>query len=195
MSLKWFVKYRVIHKSVRDFEPLWYSSRDGHTEGDVNRGRDTPSFCPTLQVLDMSTLGDAADVNPVIKFLPHTLHMCGTCKVGQKFGVSLLLLTCSPLAWPSRLLYRRGRKSRRDLWITLRVCGRNLIRVLTSAASPRVDISKTCKVEQKFGVSLPLFTCSPSAWPSRILYRRGRKFRRDLRITLYIYVLHRHKNV
>ena len=25
----------------------------------------------------MSTLGDAADVNPVIKFLPHTLHVCG----------------------------------------------------------------------------------------------------------------------
>jgi len=25
----------------------------------------------------MSTLGDAADVNPVIKFLPHKLHVCG----------------------------------------------------------------------------------------------------------------------
>ena len=43
----------------------------------------------------MSTLGDATDVNPVIKFLPHTLH----------------------------------------------VCGRNLITGLTSATSPRVDIS------------------------------------------------------
>jgi hypothetical protein len=32
---------------------------------------ETPSF---LQVLDMSTLGDTADVNPVIKFLPHTLQ-------------------------------------------------------------------------------------------------------------------------
>ena len=50
------------------------SSRDGHAEGEhVNRGRDTPSFCPTLQVLDMSTLGDATDVNPVIKFLSNTL--------------------------------------------------------------------------------------------------------------------------
>jgi len=55
----------------------------------------------------MSTLGDTADVNPE------------TCKVGQKLGVSLPLLTCSPSAWPSRLLYRRGRKSRRDLRITL----------------------------------------------------------------------------
>jgi hypothetical protein len=41
---------------------LRYSRRDGHAEGEhVNRGTDTPSFSPTLQVLDMSTLGDAAD--------------------------------------------------------------------------------------------------------------------------------------
>jgi hypothetical protein len=26
-------------------------------------------------VLDTSTLGDAADINPVIKFLPQTLHV------------------------------------------------------------------------------------------------------------------------
>ena len=66
--------YGEIHKSLRDFRPLRYSSRDGHAEGEhVNRGRDTPSFCPTLQVLDVSNLGDAADVNPVMKFLP---HMC-----------------------------------------------------------------------------------------------------------------------
>ena len=52
-----FAKYRVIHKSLRDFRSLRYSSRDGHAEGErVNRGRDTPSFCPTLQVLEMSTL-------------------------------------------------------------------------------------------------------------------------------------------
>ena len=95
-------KYRVIHKSLRDFRPLRYSSRDGHAEGEhVNRGGDTPIFCRSLRVLNMSTLGDAADVNPVIKFLLHTYNMCGrvdlssTCKVGQKLGVSLLLLTCS----------------------------------------------------------------------------------------------------
>jgi hypothetical protein len=40
--------------SVRYFRALRYSSRDGHAEGElVNRGRDTSSFCPTLQVLDM----------------------------------------------------------------------------------------------------------------------------------------------
>jgi hypothetical protein len=57
------LKYRVIHKTLRDFRPQRYSNRDGHVEGEhVNRKRDTPSFCPTLQVLDMSTLGGAADV-------------------------------------------------------------------------------------------------------------------------------------
>ena len=44
--------YRIIHKSLPDFRPLRYSSRDGHAEGEhVNRGRDTPSFCPTLHVV------------------------------------------------------------------------------------------------------------------------------------------------
>jgi hypothetical protein len=66
------------------------------------------------------------------------------------------------------------------------VCGRNLITGLTSATSPRADISSTCKVGQKVGVSLPLLTCSSSAWASQLLYCRGRKSQRDLWITLYI---------
>ena len=66
--------YRVIHKTLLDFSPLRYSSREGHAEEEhVNRGRDTPIFCPTLQVLD---IGDAADVNPVITFLPHMYNVC-----------------------------------------------------------------------------------------------------------------------
>jgi hypothetical protein len=45
--------------SLWNFWPLQYSSEEGHTEGEhVNRGRDTANFCPTLQVFDMSTLGD-----------------------------------------------------------------------------------------------------------------------------------------
>jgi hypothetical protein len=67
--------YRVIQTSLRDFRPLRYSSRVGHAKGEhVNRGRDTPSFCPTLHVLGMSTFSDAASVNPVIKFMPHTVN-------------------------------------------------------------------------------------------------------------------------
>ena len=42
-------KYRVTDKSLRDFRPLWYSSRDGHAEGrHVNRGRDIPNFLSYL---------------------------------------------------------------------------------------------------------------------------------------------------
>jgi hypothetical protein len=49
--------YRVIHRSLRDFRRLRNSCREGHAEGvHVSRGRDTPSFCPTLQVLDSSFL-------------------------------------------------------------------------------------------------------------------------------------------
>ena len=97
------VEYRVISKSFRDFRPMRYCSRDGHAEGErVNRGRVTPSFCSTLRVLDMSTLGDAADINPVIKFLPHTLHVCGrnlfTATVNSKFSrLCLLIVGCSEM--------------------------------------------------------------------------------------------------
>ena len=46
---------------------------------------------------------------------------------GETLEISVLSYRCSicpplvtrPATWPSRLLYRRGRKSQRDLWITL----------------------------------------------------------------------------
>jgi hypothetical protein len=66
----------------------------------------------------MSTEGETLQVS----VLPYRCSICAplvTRQVGQKLGVPLPLLTCSPSAWPSRLLYRRGRKSRRDLWTTL----------------------------------------------------------------------------
>jgi hypothetical protein len=54
------------------------SSRDGHAEEKlVNRGRDTPCFCPTLQLLDMSTL-------------------CGSMSTeGETLQVSVLTYRCS----------------------------------------------------------------------------------------------------
>jgi hypothetical protein len=42
---------------------------------------------------------------------------------------------------------------------------------LTCAASPRVDISSTCKVRQKLGVSLPLLASPPLVMTIRLLYR------------------------
>jgi hypothetical protein len=175
-----FGLYRAIHKSLRHLRPLRYSSRDGHAKGEhVNRGRDISSFCPTLQVLDISTLCDAADVNPVINFLPHTLQHLAV-------DSSYCLQSCDRGSW------------RRSLLSTARfcnVCGRNMITGLTSTASPSVDISSNCKVGQKIGVSLLLLTCSPSAWPFRLLYHRGRKSRRDLRITLYFHMEHIYVNI
>jgi len=81
--------YRVIRKPLRDFRILRYSSRDGHAKGEhVNRGRGTPNFCPTLQVLDMSTLGDAADINPVHWHAPLRRDHPGYCtaEVGNPKG-------------------------------------------------------------------------------------------------------------
>ena len=119
----------------------------------------------------MSTLGDAADVYPVIKFLWHTCNVCGrnlitgsprvdissTCKVGQKLGVSLPLLTRSPSAWPSWILYRRGRKSRRDLWITLYMI-KNVYQ-----SSSKVPWSYSCQIWKTLGFSRQNFENSSSS--------------------------------
>ena len=43
-------------------------------KGSVSTEGETPSFCPTLQGLDRSTLGDAVDVNPVTKPAQQTAH-------------------------------------------------------------------------------------------------------------------------
>jgi hypothetical protein len=57
------------------------------------------------------------------------------------------------------------------------------------------ELLSTCKVGQKLGVSLPLLTCSRSAWPSLLLYLRGWKSWRDLRITLHTHThTHTHTN-
>jgi hypothetical protein len=142
--------YRVIHKSLRDFRPLRYSNRDGNAEGEhVNRGRGTLSFCPTLQVLDMSTLGDAADVNfgkfqdSELFFIPCLRHVSSrlppsdkTCKYAtapsthKKLGEILYSFICSFLLCLSWLLCGGVRKFRRDLWITL------YIRILLRCTDP-----------------------------------------------------------
>jgi hypothetical protein len=111
----------------------WYSSQDGLAEGEhVNRGRDTPSFCPTLPVLDMCTLGDATDVKfwQIPRHRPLTYSLSTPCFVTTaplavkpastpRRGEILYLLTCSFLPCLSWLLCSWVRKSWRDLWITL----------------------------------------------------------------------------
>jgi hypothetical protein len=58
------VKYGVIQKSLRDFRPLRYSSRDGHAEGEHIKGREfLNSFCVVGAVahLQVSPLGGSRD--------------------------------------------------------------------------------------------------------------------------------------
>jgi hypothetical protein len=57
---------------------------------------------------------------------------------------------------------------------------------VTTAPSGETCKYATVPKTQKNWEILYLLICSPSALPSRLLYRRGRKSRRDLRITLYI---------
>jgi hypothetical protein len=83
----------------------------------------------------MSTLVDAADVNPVVMFLPRDLS-------------ELRQMIVEAVAAIDRQMMQR-------VWLEL---------------DYRIDICRvtnggnvsTRKVGQKFGVSLPLFTCSPS---------------------------------
>jgi hypothetical protein len=75
------------------------------TKGEhVNRGRDTPSFCPTLQVLDMCSLGDAADVNPVpIKFLRHALQRVSQELDSENRDCTVIYLVRLPLILNTRM--------------------------------------------------------------------------------------------
>jgi hypothetical protein len=142
---KWESIYSVIHKSLRDFRPLWYSSSYGHAEGEhINRYRISPSFLCTRRHgvragftargrswRNMAWTGNKKALY-VLEFAK-TESVVANSKTQNAFLFSaharllhkktcreiLYLLICSPSAWPSRLIYRRGRKSRRDLWITL----------------------------------------------------------------------------
>jgi hypothetical protein len=72
--LKTTSKYRVIHKSLRDFRPLRYSSRDDHAEGEhVNRGRDTPIFLCTGQFWQIPIHN--AFLFPVHAMFRHNCHL------------------------------------------------------------------------------------------------------------------------
>jgi hypothetical protein len=114
---------------------------------------ETLSFGPTLQVLDMSTLGDAEDVNPVIKFLPHRVN-----HVAQGARVHVPPMPRDLPQLRQRIMEAVAaidRQMLQHVWQELDIG-------LTSAMSLRVDILSTCKIRQKLGVSLPLLTCSPS---------------------------------
>jgi hypothetical protein len=53
--------YRIIRASLGDFRNGTVAGKI-MTDGNMRTERETQSFCPTLQLLDMSTVGDAAGV-------------------------------------------------------------------------------------------------------------------------------------
>jgi len=58
-------------------------------KGSISTEVDTPSFCPTLQVFGMSTLGDARDIKLVIKFLrvwQELDYRTDICRFTEKFS-------------------------------------------------------------------------------------------------------------
>ena len=98
--------YRVIHKSLRHFRPLRYSSRDGHVERGACQQRERHSkFLPYLtgaRYVHPWWRGRCQSFNQVPA--THVARMWQELDyridriqaVGQKLGVSLPLLTCSP---------------------------------------------------------------------------------------------------
>jgi hypothetical protein len=139
---------RVIHKSLRDVRPLWYSSRDGHDGGGggVNRGTDTPQVVwlvvaqgpkPQLHPHNWLTFGKLQDtkrfLTPVHAMFRHDCPLAVKSASTpwrilpppppeKKLGLILYLLMSSFLLCLSWLLRCRVRKLRRDLWITLYFC-------------------------------------------------------------------------
>ena len=125
-SQKWV--YRVIHKSLWDFRPVGYSSRDGHAEGErVNRGTGTPSFCPTLQVLDMSTLlclswSLSSRVRKIQKNIRITLYTWSNIRVyklNSSWNLnSKITGTWLPAAWlPHRFAIAQQYSSATSIWL------------------------------------------------------------------------------
>jgi hypothetical protein len=109
-----------------------YSSRDGHAKGEhVNRERerDIPSFCPTLQVLDMSTLGDAAIV---IELLCYTF-----CNIWRSTAV-----TASTL-WPT--MPHDLPRQRRRIVEAVAAIDRQILQCVWQELDYRIDICDVTK--------------------------------------------------
>ena len=188
-----------IHKSLRDFRPLLYSSRDGHAEGEhVKRGRDTPSFCPTLQVLDIWLL-TAPD-----KRFSLTLDSLGRWPRPASSFRSVQAATLLEFHVPlTNFFVRRwfcavhGPKPplHRHNWLSFakfQDTERFLIHRARHFSSRLPSSGGTCKyakapsTKKRLWEILYLLICSFLPCLSWLLRSRVRKFRRDLWITLYL---------
>jgi len=83
------VQYRVIHKTLRVFRPLRYSSRDGHAEGEhVNRGRDKKTWRDSLPiVMLLSAVSVLVVAQPISEFPEGLMNYSVYRKITNKNGV------------------------------------------------------------------------------------------------------------
>jgi hypothetical protein len=123
-SSRLVAEYRVIHKFLRDFQLLRYSSRDGHAEGEhVKRARYTPSFCPTLQMsifykfqyIEGFLIPCPRLVSSLLLPSGETWKYTTAPSTKKKLGEILYILIRSFLLRLSWFLRRRVRNFRRDL--------------------------------------------------------------------------------
>ena len=88
------VQYRVIHKTLRVFRPLRYSSRDGHAEGEhVNRGRDKKTWRDSLPiVMLLSAVSVLVVAQPISKFPEDALEafLCKPKIFRKRFRKSII---------------------------------------------------------------------------------------------------------
>jgi hypothetical protein len=142
--------YRVIHKSLRDIRPLRYSSRDGHAEKEhVNRGKDTPSFCPILQVLDMCTLGDTTDV----KFWQISRHRPLTYSLSTPCFVTTAILAVKPASMPRRLVQKKIWRDSLSIYMLLSAVSVLVVAQSSSEIPEWLMNNPVCDSRRRIGVN------------------------------------------
>jgi hypothetical protein len=189
--------YRVIHKSLRKFRTRLRNNLDRHVKKEhINRQRISQSFLCTRR---RGVLAGFATRGQSWRNMAWTGNMKAFCVL--EFAKLSQLSRCNggfgPCTtqnhlrtkqfvsgtWNSRRMAAcalRNEQTAGAIGRDGRVCARNFFFQEPS----EFNTSSTCKVGQKIGVSLPLLTRPPSEWSSQLLYRRGWKSRRDLRIAL-----------
>jgi hypothetical protein len=160
-----FIKlYRVIHKYLQDFWPLRYSSQNDHARKWTGLSRPACLF-------------RSAQAATLLEF--HVTHT--NCFARRWFCV---------VRGPKPPLHRHN-------WLSFgkfQDTERFLIPCPRHVSSRLPPSGETCKyataprTQKKIGEIFYLLICSPSTWPSWLLYRRGRRSRKELWITLYTHI-------
>ena len=186
-----FTMYRVIHKSLRDFRPLRYSSRDGHAEGEhVNIGRDTPvsvlpyrcSICWLLSAPDkrfshmLESLGRWP--RPPASFMYHSRIVLS---VGGSVWYMVRNLRCTVTV---DSVLANSKTQNAFLFTVHAIFRHDYPLAVEPASTPRPLVQK-----KKLWEILYLLICSFLPCLSWLLHSRVRKFRRDLWITLYFLLI------